>query len=255
MCLINFQYKAHPNYKLIIAANRDEFYERPTAQAHFWEDHPHILAGRDLRGMGTWLGMTKQGRFAALTNIRDPEEDISDKKSRGDILKNYLAGTETAESFVENLKKEKNQYAGFNLLVGSADQLLYFNNRQGEMEKVEADTHGLSNHFLNTPWPKVEKGKLMMESYVEGREKVDPARLFEILTVADVAADGDLPHTGVGIELEKQLSPLFIKTEKYGTRSSTVLLVDRDDNVTFVERTYQKGEYHGEVKFDFQIEG
>src|SRR5690625_3228816 len=122
MCLINFQYKAHPNYKLIIAANRDEFYERPTAQAHFWKDYPQVLAGRDLHGMGTWLGITKQGRFAALTNIRDQEEDVSDKKSRGDILKNYLAGTEPAESFVENLKKEKNQYAGFNLLVGSSDR-------------------------------------------------------------------------------------------------------------------------------------
>lgn len=254
MCLINFQYERHPNYKLIIAANRDEFYERPTAQAHFWKDHPQVLAGRDLHGMGTWLGITKQGRFAALTNIRNPEEDVSDKKSRGDILKNYLAGTEPAESFVENLKKEKNQYASFNLLVGNLDQLLYFNSKQGEIEKVEAGTHGLSNHFLNTPWPKVEKGKQMMESYVAGREKVEPEQLFEILTMADIAADGDLPNTGVGVELEKQLSPLFIKMENYGTRSSTVLLVDRDDNVTFVERTYQKGEYHGEAKFTFQIE-
>src|SRR5690625_1257758 len=105
MCLINFQYKAHPNYKLIIAANRDEFYERPTAQAHFWKDYPQVLAGRDLKGMGTWLGITKEGRFAALTNIRDPEENLNEKKSRGEILRNYLAGEMTPELFLEDLKK------------------------------------------------------------------------------------------------------------------------------------------------------
>ena len=105
MCLINFQLGAHPNYKLIVAANRDEFYGRPTASAHFWEDEPNLLAGRDLKGMGTWLGITKEGRFAALTNIRDPEENLNEKKSRGEILRNYLAGEMTPELFLEDLKK------------------------------------------------------------------------------------------------------------------------------------------------------
>lgn len=255
VCLINFQLGAHPNYKLIVAANRDEFYERPTAQAHFWEDEPDILAGRDLRGKGTWLGITKQGRFAALTNIRKPKEDLAGKKSRGVIIKNYLAGRMGPESFLKDLTLEKDLYAGFNLLVGTPDYLYYFNNAEGKIEKVNEGTHGLSNHFLNTPWPKVVQGKQMLKNYVNGHEAIESDVLFEILTHSDETEEGALPHTGVSIELEKKLSPLFIQTPNYGTRSSTVLLVNQKNNVIFEERTYKYGKFNGEEKFSFQIEG
>ncbi|HLR52433.1 MAG TPA: NRDE family protein [Candidatus Avamphibacillus sp.] len=253
MCLINFQVGAHPNYKLIVAANRDEFYGRPTASAHFWKDEPKLLAGRDLKGMGTWLGVTKEGRFAALTNIRDPEEDMLDKKSRGEILRNYLTGEMRPELFLEDLKKEKDQYAGFNLLVGSPEKLFYFNNRKAQTETIKEGVHGLSNHYLNTPWPKVVKGKDMLKEYTTAHEKLEPEVLFEILANSEEAPDESLPQTGVGIDFERKLSPLFIQTPDYGTRASTVLLVDIKNNVTFIERTYNQGELVGDEKFTFKI--
>lgn len=254
MCLVNFQLKTHHKYKLILAANRDEFYARPTAQAHFWEDKPFILAGRDLLGMGTWLGITKQGRFATLTNIRHPGEQMDGKKSRGEILANYLSSDITPEHFLEQLIDEKDSYPGFNLLLGTPDHLCYFNNQQGYIEKVNQGTHGLSNHFLDTAWPKVVKGNQMLESYVKDRDVINPDRLFDMLAHSEEAALEDLPDTGVAVELEKKLSPLFIKTPDYGTRSSTVLLVDYNDHVHFIERTYKNGRFYGEVDYAFDID-
>lgn len=253
MCLINFQFHAHPNYKLIVAANRDEFYGRPTAAAHFWEDEPAILAGRDLLQMGTWLGVTKQGRFAALTNFRDPAEMGAGKVSRGEIVRSYLASDISSKAFLETLHKEKDNYTGFNLLVGNPDELFYYSNIQGEISKVSAGTHGLSNHLLNTPWPKVTKGKNNLEKAVMGRDKVDVDALFTILADEETASDADLPETGVGLDLERQLSPLFIRIPDYGTRSSSVLLVDHDNHVTFAERTYELGEGTKENQFSFKI--
>lgn len=251
MCLINFQFHAHPNYKLIVAANRDEFYSRPTATAQFWEDEPNLLAGRDLLQMGTWLGVTKQGRFAALTNFRDPAHMGAGKVSRGAIVRDYLAGNSSSETFLESLHKEKDNYTGFNLLVGNPDKLFYYSNIQGEILKVPVGTHGLSNHLLNTPWPKVEKGKHNLKNYVMGQEKVELDALFTILSNEDIAEDVDLPETGVGLDLERKLSPLFIKTPDYGTRSSAVLLVDHNNHFTFAERTYNAGEFMKEEIFEF----
>ena len=253
MCLINFQFHEHPNYKLIVAANRDEFYGRPTASAHFWEDEPNILAGRDLLQMGTWLGVTKQGRFAALTNFRDPAHMDAGKVSRGAIVRNYLAEDSSSEKFLESLDKEKDHYTGFNLLVGNPDELFYYSNIQGEIIEVSAGTHGLSNHLLNTPWPKVEKGKHNLKTYVMGQEKVEVDALFTLLADEAIAEDASLPETGVGLDLERKLSPLFIKTPDYGTRSSSVLLVDNDNHFTFAERTYELGELTKENHFTFQI--
>ncbi|WP_164669721.1 NRDE family protein [Virgibacillus doumboii] len=253
MCLINFQLKDHPNYKLIIAANRDEFYKRPTKEAHFWEDDPEILAGRDLKQMGTWLGITKHGRFAALTNFRDPEKTTPEQLSRGSIVKQYLAEDISSEDFLQSLKRNKENYAGFNVIFGNPDELFHYNNILNEAQKIHQGTHGLSNHTLNTPWPKVKKGKKNLREYVMSRKEVHPDRLFEIVSDAEEANDEELPQTGVGLEFERKLSPLFIKTPEYGTRSSTVLLVDNNDNVTFIERTYSNGEFADENKFTFKI--
>src|SRR5699024_10267680 len=254
MCLVNLQWKTHQQYKLILAANRDEFYARPTTQAHFWEDKPFILAGRDLLGMGTWLGITKQGRFATLTNIRHPGEQTDGKKSRGDILSNYLSSDITPERFLEQLVYEKDRYLGFNLLLGTPDHLYYFNNQQGRIETVNHGTHGLSNHYLNTAWPKVVKGNQMLESVAKNHDVINPDTLFNILAHSEEAGTDELPDTGVGLELEKKLSPLLITTTDYGTRSSTVLLVDYNNHVHYFERTYKNGNFHGEVNYDFEIE-
>lgn len=253
MCLINFQLHTHPHYPLIVAANRDESYDRPTAPAAFWEDEPNILAGRDLLQFGTWLGITKQGRFAALTNYRDPAHMEPGKVSRGAIVRDYLTQDVSPLAFIQSLQETKDDYSGFNLIAGNPQQLLHYNNVQNEITEIIAGTHGLSNDSLNTPWPKVTKGKNLLKSYVAGTDKLQIDELFNILSNTDRAMDEDLPDTGVGLNLERQLSPLFIKTPLYGTRSSTVLLIDEDNQVTFVERTYNKGSFLKESKFSFQI--
>lgn len=249
VCLINFHYNEHPTYKLIVAANRDEFYERPTASADFWSDKPDLLAGRDLLHRGTWLGITKSGRFAALTNYRGPLESSSDKQSRGNIVTSFLSETVSPEEYLETLKRKKDEYAGFNILVGDFDSLCYFSNKQAEIMKVSEGTHGLSNQFLNTAWPKVVKGRTKLRDYVLAHEIVNTDVLFDIISDADVAPDALLPNTGVGLDLERQLSPLFIKTPTYGTRSSTVLLVGHNQRIIFVERTFVNGELTDERKF------
>ncbi|WP_342505741.1 NRDE family protein [Sporosarcina sp. FSL K6-2383] len=249
MCLINLNYGEHPTYKLIVAANRDESYDRPTAQADFWEENPDVLAGRDLVHNGTWLGITKSGRFAALTNYRDPAEFGIEKQSRGDIVKDFLMENISPVEFLETLQNHSNEYAGFNLIVGDLDGLFYFSNKQEGIKEIPKGTHSLSNEFLNTPWPKVKKGKGRLRNYVQQHEVVETDALFAILRDTEIASDELLPDTGVGLDLERQLSPLFIKTTNYGTRCSTVVLVGHDGSITFVERTFSKGLLVDEVKF------
>lgn len=254
MCLINFAFNSHPRYKLVVAANRDEMYARPTAPAHFWEDHPSILAGRDLLQMGTWFGITKQGRFAALTNFRDPTQTPEGKISRGHIVKGFLESNDHPLDYLKSLQKHHDQYQGFNVIVGNEEQLYYYNNMVQDIKLIEPGVHGVSNHMLNTPWPKVKKGKQRLKDYLASQTVIDEDTLFNILLDRERALDDDLPDTGVGVKLERQLSPLFIRTPQYGTRSSTVLLIDQSNHVTFIERTYHHGEFADEVHFSFQIE-
>lgn len=254
MCLINFQLNNHNKYKLVMAANRDEEYSRPTEKAHYWEDHPHILGGRDLRGMGTWLGITKTGRISALTNIRNTKELLSThQKSRGHLVSDYLIGNQDPAEYLNEVSDEGMDYAGFNLLVGNQDEIFYLNNYDNEVSRVDDGLHGLSNHHLNTPWPKVIKGKTGLEKIMDSEDS-DIEDLFRLLRDDDTAENKDLPDTGLSKEIEKNLSPLFINMDKYGTRCSTVILIDQDDNATFVERTYSEGQQTGEVKFEFKIE-
>lgn len=253
MCLINFHFQDHPQYKLIVAANRDEFYARPTAQAHFWEDKPYMLAGRDMVQFGTWLGVTKQGRFAALTNFRSAEQVNKDKVSRGQIVNHYLEGNMQPQAFLQSLQEKQDHYEGFNVIVGSPEELYYFSNRQSNVIEIVAGTHGLSNHLLNTPWPKVIKGKKNLREYVKNTKHVQVDALFNILSDTE-QAHNNLPDTGIEVELEKKLSPLFIEMPNYGTRSSSVLLIDKTDKLTFVERTYEMGACSKEKRFTFQIE-
>lgn len=229
-------------------------YRRPTKQLHFWEDHPNLLAGRDLEANGTWLGITKEGRFAALTNYRDVKYfHTKNKRSRGEIVTNYLTGSQTPEQYLQQLHDKSNQYNGFNVIVGNPDELYYYGNEQGEIVKIEPGTHSLSNHLLNTPWPKVERAKKHLANYVTKHETIDPNELFKQLHDQTIAADEILPDTGISLELERQLSPIFIRTENYGTRSSTVLLVSHHNEVQVIERIFNDGEFKQEIPYQFSI--
>lgn len=251
MCLILFANQVHPIYKLVVAANRDEFYQRPTAHAQFWEDDPNILAGRDLEKMGTWMGITRQGCFSALTNYRDPKEEIAGKRSRGELVAQALKYKGEPEEYLKALEMEKHLFSGYNLLVGNSKALYYYSNIGKKIQKIERGIHGLSNHFLNTNWPKVEKGKLGMSDIIRNNEGDMIEDLFRLLQSSDPFSDNLLPKTGVSLDLERMLSPLFIKSKDYGTRSSTVLLMS-DKEVHYVERVYQK-EAVSENKYKIEL--
>ncbi len=253
MCLIVFANNFHPDYKLIFAANRDEFYNRPTEAAHFWKYHSDLLAGKDLQAGGTWMGITKSGRFAAITNYRDMRNIKENAPSRGNLTLDFLTSDISPEKYFNQINSELKNYNGFNLVIGDVDNLFYFSNIKSELNKIEPGIHGLSNAFLDTPWPKVDKSKLKLEIAINGNQ-ISEDRLMKILDDKSFAEDQKLPDTGVGKELEKVLSSVFIKTEKYGTRCSTVLLVDKNNNVKFVERTFMPAENRFvRNEFNFEI--
>ncbi|WP_043931455.1 NRDE family protein [Bacillus sp. EB01] len=250
MCLILFAYKVHPRYPLIVASNRDESYERPTAAAHFWEDQPHLLAGRDLEKLGTWMGVTKLGRFAALTNFRDPKEmKATGQLSRGELVADFLRGKASPENYLKAAAQKGSLYPGFNLLAGDQSNLYYYSNIEGVIREVPPGIHGVSNHLLNTPWPKVERGKKGLESILDKEGAALKIALFQLLKNTDPAEDADLPDTGVGLELERMLSPMFIRSKGYGTRCSTILLME-GDRLSYTERIYDP---KGNTEKDFSI--
>lgn len=249
MCLINFNIGSHDKYKMIIAANRDEFYSRPTAPVHYWEDHPNILGGRDLKAQGTWLAVSKSGKIGALTNIRTPEEMTAEaKKSRGELVVNYLLSEKSPKEYLTALAGHSSNYAGFNLLTGTPDELYYMNNYDNKISRVTDGTHGLSNEYLDTPWPKVVIGKEQLDKVIS-EDDIDIDALFSLLRIDTKAADDIVQQTGVDAGLEKKLSPLFIDIPDfdYGTRCSTVVLVDRQNNITLIERTFKNGVETGEI--------
>jgi uncharacterized protein with NRDE domain len=238
MCLILFSYDVHPDYRLVLAANRDEFYDRPTRPAQFWKDHPSVLAGRDLRGNGTWLGVTRTGRFAAITNYRNPAELMSGAPSRGILVRRFLTGATPPSEYLATVEKDGARYNGFNLLAGDRDGIYYYGNCGGGIRKLAPGISGLSNHLLDTPWPKVEKGKRDLYGQLSGREPMETETIFTALADPTRPPDAALPDTGVGLEWERRLSPLFISSETYGTRSSSILLVARNGIISFFERTF-----------------
>jgi uncharacterized protein with NRDE domain len=254
MCLILFAQGVHPDYPLVLAANRDESYARPTAPASFWTDHPRIYAGRDLQQGGSWLGITREGRFAAVTNYRGSAAADS-MRSRGELVFNYLSGQESAAEYLDRVGLAADSYNGFNLLFGSPAGLHFFSNRHTRGGIIEPGVHGLSNHLLNTAWPKVEQGKRRMAELLNTRAQYLIDGLFDALAERTLAADGELPETGVGLARERVLSPAFIVSPGYGTRSSTVVLVDNKQQVTFVERRFvEGGGYSGETTATFTLE-
>ncbi|HEV2131169.1 MAG TPA: NRDE family protein [Longimicrobiaceae bacterium] len=254
MCLILLAHRIHPEYPLVFAANRDEFYARPTAPAGYWDDAPEVLAGRDLQAGGTWMGITPGGRWAAVTNYRDLASERPGARSRGELVSQFLRSRDTPEAYLRQIADRAAEYNGFNLLVADREQLWYFSNRGGEPRELGPGVYGLSNHLLDTPWPKVVRGKQALSALLEDGAAPAPEPLFEILADADPAPEAELPETGVGREWERALSSLFIATPTYGTRASTVLLIDHSGRATFVERTFSAGSpAPAEISFQFEI--
>ncbi len=255
MCLILFAYDCHPRYQLVVASNRDEFYKRSTAPAEFWQGNSGILAGKDLEQGGTWMGVTTAGRFAALTNYRDPASYKAQAPSRGSLVQNYLSSHLDPAAYIQKLPEGAEEYNGFNLLAGTMESMYYYSNREKQLRKIEKGIHGLSNSLLDVAWPKVTRGKKALADCLR-QEEVDAADLFAILADREQPPDQDLPSTGVSLEMERILAPLYVVSPNYGTRSSTVILIDRDDQVQYWERSYApepSGPWN-EVHFTFKIE-
>ena len=237
MCLIFIALKHHPKYKLIVAANRDEFYDRRTASAAFWHDHPEILGGRDLEAMGTWLGITSGGRLCMVTNFRDLRNIKAHAPSRGKLVTDFLLEKSSGEAYLKRLEPKAKQFNGFSLIAGTVDSLFYLSNYKDGIIQLNSGLFGLSNHLLETPWPKVEKGKRAIQDILKS-QAVHKNDLLKVLSDETLGDDDELPDTGVGLERERMLSPAFIKSPIYGTRSSTVIMVDYNDHVAFHERVY-----------------
>ncbi len=235
MCLILFAWQVDRRHPLVVAANRDEFFARPTAPASRWPG-TKIVAGRDLLAGGTWLGVAAQGRFAALTNYRDPSSHKSGSPSRGALVADYLAGRESPAEYMAALTKRSDQYSGFNLLVGNETELLYLSNFSPGVHALPPGIYGLSNHLLDTPWPKVVKGKAALAEAM--LQLPDTAALFGLLRDDRIATDQSLPQTGIGRDWERVLSAAFVRSPEYGTRSSTVAVCDLDGAFDLTEVSF-----------------
>jgi uncharacterized protein with NRDE domain len=255
MCLILLALDSHPDYSLIVAANRDEFYERPTAPAAYWSDAPSVLAGRDLQAGGTWLGIDRRGRFSAVTNYRQGQREPAAPRSRGKLVRDFLTSSVDAEEYMRGVERDADSYNGFNLLAGYSRRLCYFSNREGVTRMLSPGVYGLSNHLLDTAWPKVVSAKTALEALVRNGEPELIESLLVLLSDGSRPTDDLLPRTGVGEEWERLLASAFIATDVYGTRSSTVVLVARNGVVTFVERMFAAGGSPGELRqFEFDMD-
>jgi uncharacterized protein with NRDE domain len=234
MCLLVFSFGADASLALV--ANRDESYDRPTAALSFWAGDPEILAGRDLQGGGTWLGIHRNGRVAALTNFRRGAAARPDS-SRGEIPSDFLRSQQTPEVFLDALAARADRYAGFSVVLGVCGRFFYFSNLDNVVRTLQPGSHGLSNHLLDTPWPKVVRAKAALNAALADGEP-DAAQLCDLLLDRSVPPDAELPDTGVGLELERMLAPSFIVTPDYGTRSTTALVIRPSGAVDMYEKNY-----------------
>ncbi|MEM7292738.1 MAG: NRDE family protein [Pseudomonadota bacterium] len=238
MCLILLAYKCHPDYPLIVVANRDEHYSRPTAAASVWPESSGIIAGRDLQAQGTWLGVTASGRFAAVTNYRSSDSAVPTDTSRGDLVTGFLRSSHSASQYLSDLVCGSDFYQGFNLLVFDGTTLACAANHGSDRLQILAPgVHGLSNAQMNTAWPKVTNGKARLQTLIN-RPEFEIDDLVQLMLDRAVPQDRDLPETGVSLEMERLLSPAFIESETYGTRSTTAVMISNQGEVDFVERSH-----------------
>lgn len=239
MCVIFFAIGHLPEMPLVLLANRDEFYERPTLAAAPWRGHPHVRGGRDLVSGGTWLGVTDGGRFAAVTNYRDPSA-AKGTRSRGQLVSDFLMSDVPVSEYMAGVVRAAGEYSGFNLIAGEIAgggiTAAWFSDRGERVEILTPGIYGLSNSLLDTPWPKVTKGKAALRRILNNG--IDREAMFGLLADRELADDADLPQTGIGYEREKALSAIFIETPVYGTRCSTVITADGSGRLDLEERTF-----------------
>lgn len=245
MCLILFAFQQHADYPLIVIANRDEYYVRPSQNAHWWPDSSNIFAGRDLQAGGTWLGVNRSGRFAAVTNVREPGGMSPGEKSRGELPRGFLQGNQAGQVYLQTVKQQAGSYSGFNLLVGDSRELWFGSNREAGIRRIEAGVYGVSNGGFDEAWPKLSSGRAALAAAIE--EPIDSSYLMRILTDNDTVADHELPSTGVPLNIERMLSSRFIRSAEYGTRACSIVLIDKDNRVRFSEQNHIDGNHPGEL--------
>lgn len=253
MCLILLAINSHPQYPLVIAANRDEFYARPTKTMHWWQEAPRLLAGQDRQNGGTWFGLTRNGRLAAVTNYREGGASRPDRPSRGILPRDYLLESRT--EWNGWLQQNAFRFNGFNLLFGNWNALHWYSNRSDQTAptRLEDGIHGLSNSLLDTPWPKVQRGRRELTELVQ-RPDFNARQLLELLQDDTPGAPADLPDTGIGEVWEELLSPVFIRSDTYGTRASTALLIDRQQQARVIERSWSASGHFKDRQFQFSLQ-
>ena len=243
MCLIFFAYQQRQDWPLVLVSNRDEFFKRPSLEGHFWQPQYNLLGGRDQEQGGSWLAVNRNGRFAAVTNYRDPKQPVG-SKSRGHLVNEFVEGQQTPESYLNGLKMDT--YSGFNLLVGDTTQIHYASNRGAKPQALDEGIYGLSNHLLDSPWPKVVSGKAEFAELI-ARDELNIEHLFDLMTNQETASEDTLPQTGMGNEVEKHLSSRFIPAwrnkdlvnyDDYGTRTTTIVLMDKNGRGRWFERNH-----------------
>lgn len=251
MCLLAFAWQIHPNYPLILIGNRDEFYARPAQAIDYWPDAPHILAGRDEQEGGTWLGVAKDGRWAALTNYREPNA-AKGQLSRGHLVAEFLKSHTEPLAYAQQVFANAAQYSGFNLLVGNRQQAAIVSNRGTSPQVLAQGTYGLSNELLDSPWPKTQRLKAGLKHLIQ-QDSIDPQQALLLLQDSTQPNDADLPNTGVGLVWERLLATAFIKSPIYGTRASSVLLLSKD-TLQLTEQTWLNGEKGALKTLGFQLQ-
>ena len=253
MCLIVFAWMNHPRYRLVVAANRDEFHDRPAAPLGWWAADNRMLAGRDLRAGGTWIGVTRDGRFGAVTNFRGIDgPTAADAPSRGGLVPDYLAGESTPGEFLEKLNGAATRYAGFNLLAGDRESLHYLSNRESAgPRRLEPGTYGLGNHALDTPWPRLVRARERFEEAL-ATDMRGADELFDLLSDHEPATVAASPGSSLPADLERAMSAPFVLHARYGTRCSTVLLAGHDGRTVAAERRFDDaGNLTGATRVEF----
>jgi uncharacterized protein with NRDE domain len=254
MCIIFAAFRSHPDYRLVVAANRDEFRHRPTQAAHRWQNDGGIIGGRDLLGGGTWMGIHTDGRFAALTNFREPAPGApASSPSRGELVVSYLSSGGPPRAWLASLARRSGEWGGFSLFVSDLAELGHLSNRRNAPDDLGPGIWAVSNGLLGDPWPKVERGKAEFRRIV-GESGADVESLMALLRDDSAADPSELPDTGVGPVRERELSPIFIRGELYGTRSSTVLTISEDGRGTLTEQQWSgEGAAEGRIELDFDV--
>jgi len=253
VCLILLAWRVHSGYPCVLAANRDEFHERPTSSADWWPDRPRILGGRDLKEGGTWLGVTRRGRFAALTNFRDPRLQRVGVQSRGTLVTELLGSGRSVAQSLEYLRGVAASYNPFNVIFSDGLRLGVFESVRGDGRELGPGIFGLSNDLLDTPWPKVRDAKSRLAAALSDTH--DATALMSLLRDDRQAPDAELPQTGIGLEWERLLSSAFIRADAYGTRCSTVYRVDAADRAFFDEWSWDRaGAEIGRKSFQFDLQ-